>query len=872
MIVGLMLLAALAGAAQRQARVLTGSVSDTSGMALAGAEVDVVCGGRRGSTVADAAGHFSIEGVPVERCVVVAAHEGFHPSRQVVDLRDPDEGAVNLRLGVRQFSSQVLVTPGRGVEEESARIPQGTSVVSRAELDARPYTAVTQAFKEEPGVLAQQTTASQGSPILRGFTGQRNLYLLDGIRYNTAAWRDGPSQYLAWLPVAELDHAEIVRGPGSALYGSDAMGGAVALFSVMPGLGTSPRVLASGGVAVGGANTLRGADGMVGLERHRLSLQLGASAASSSDLRPGGEVDSHAAVTRFLGLPSSAIGPVLEQTGFDQVAGFGAVRAAMGGGVLTASYRHATQSGAHRYDQELGGNGRYLSAFEPQALDFGLVRVTLPINAWVDALSASVSVNRQADGRREQARPAARIDAQSNTTTAIGYQVQATRAFSPRAEATFGADVYDEYIAGERTLIEPSGAVSPARPDIPDGTRYTSLGAYWQQTADLIPGRLTVRGGLRFGRFAFGSREDAAFGVPEEHVVTTDTTFNAAAVVVLSPSVNATLSVSRGFRAANAFDFGGIGLSGGAGFEIAPSRAVSLGGERGSTDGATALGTGEAIGTLGPEALLAYEAGLRWQSGRVSGSATVFDLELHDQIERRTVIFPGTVVGEDLAGYAIVRQDAVGRAYVAGEARPIVSRVNVSRARVVGLEAHLDLRVTSALTARAWASAASGKEIEAGRPLRRMPPVLGGASARWQAAARRWWVEATLLAAAAQHRLSDGDLGDARIGATRTPSSIAGFFNGTATDRGLVRDGRLVATGETLAQVQARVLGGAALLPLYTETPGFAVLGLRAGVALGSRAEAILVAENLADSNHRLHGSGVDEPGVNATLRLRLKF
>ena len=75
--------------------------------------------------------------------------------------------------------------------------------------------------------MAQQTTSSQGSPVLRGFTGQRNLYLIDGVRYNTAAWRDGPSQYLAWLPAAEVGHIEIVRGPASAQYGSDALGGTV---------------------------------------------------------------------------------------------------------------------------------------------------------------------------------------------------------------------------------------------------------------------------------------------------------------------------------------------------------------------------------------------------------------------------------------------------------------------------------------------------------------------------------------------------------------------------------------------------------------------------------------------------------------------
>ena len=88
-----------------------------------------------------------------------------------------------------------------------------------------------------------------------------------------------------------------------------------------------------------------------------------------------------------------------------------------------------------------------------------------------------------------------------------------------------------------------------------------------------------------------------------------------------------------------------------------------------------------------------------------------------------------------------------------------------------------------------------------------MPPGLGGATLTWQPSGGRWWVEGTMLAATKQDRLSDADIGDARIGASRTPASIAAFFNGTAVDRGLVRSGILVATGETLAQVQSRVLG-----------------------------------------------------------------
>jgi len=126
--------------------------------------------------------------------------------------------------------------------------------------------------------------------------------------------------------------------------------------------------------------------------------------------------------------------------------------------------------------------------------------------------------------------------------------------------------------------------------------------------------------------------------------------------------------------------------------------------------------------------------------------------------------------------------------------------------------------------------------------------------------------------AAAQTHFNSGDLTDARIGATRTRTSIANYFNGTATDRGLVRGGVLLRTGETLAQVQQRVLGDAASAPLYASAAGFMVFGARAGFELSSHLEAIVIGENLSDRNYRLYGSGADSPGANVQLRLRYRF
>lgn len=851
---------------------LTGQVVDASGAALAGATVTAVCNEQRISVQTDAAGSYRIDVAPGSRCHITASLDGFVNGQSSADLTS-QRTMVDFKLSMRPFVSQIVVTPGRGATEDTAHVAQVATVVDRAGLETRPYTIVTQALKEEAGVLAQQTTASQGSPILRGFTGQRNLYLIDGVRYNTAAWRDGPSQYLAWLPPGDIERIELVRGPASAQYGSDAMGGTVGVFAPSMTSNLASRFGGNVGVTLGAANQLRTSDVSANYMSTGLSLRAGASVGEADDLRAGGGIDSHAAVTRFLGIPSSEIGNKLQNTGYTQSGLWAAGRVPAGDARgLSFSYRHSDISGDHRYDQEMGGNGQYRSEFGPQVLDFGFVRYESAQQKFFDEVSATFSINRQDDGRLTQARPGQRIDEQANITAAYGYSAQATRAMSSRSRALFGGEVFDEYIDGWRRLNEPNGTVVRARPDIPDNTRYRSLGLFWQQDADLIPNRLSVRGGIRYGHFRFTSEADPTLGVPGQEIPTSDTTFQASGVYSVTPSLTLTVSASRGFRAANAFDFGAIGLSGGAGFEISPQRAIELGGVRGSTDGATAVSTGQRVGGLGPESLMAYEAGLRWQSSRLSASLNVFDLEFDDAIERRTLIFPASIVGQDLAGYAVIRQDDLGRAYVAGEARPIVTRVNVSRSRTRGYEGEANVRLTSFLRTRAWASMARGTELETGLPRRRMPPGMGGASVTWQPVAARWWIEGTMIAATPQNRLSDGDIGDARIGASRTPGSMASFFNGTAVDRGLVRDGRLVSTGETLGQVQQRVLGGSTLLAMFTETPGFVVFGARAGIKLGSHVDLTFIGENLGDRNYRLHGSGVDEPGINVIARLRARF
>ncbi len=853
---------------------VSGRVVDPLGSPVPGARLTVACGPDTRLARADPGGEFSVGGLPAVVCRVTAAAPLFRSSHVDVDLGIRPSADVQLTLEIQTFASDVVVTPGRGREEESFDLPEAVSVTAREELDSRPLHLLPQALREEIGVLLQQTTTAHASPFIRGFSAQRIVSLIDGVRLNTSTFRTGATQYLGWIAPGVVQRMEVVRGPGSVQYGSDALGGAVNVVSFRPPLSPAgTRVSGSLEGQVGSADLSGGLDVGAMVQMPSFAFRVGGATRRIDDLRPGRGRDSHAAVTRFLGLPSTTVDTRLPRTGFAQTGGHFVGSARLDdAATLDLLYLHEAQRGVRRYDRELGGDGLHRSEFDPQRLDFGVIRYTRPAARGLRDVTAAVSFNRQQDDRLEQARPTSRLARQDSRVTALGYQAQATRPLGADHDLTFGGELYDEYFGTAGVFEDPlTGDRETVRPRIPDDTRYQSLGVFAQDATTLASGAVSLRGGVRYGRFVFRTRPDESLGVEAERVTADALTFSSGAVIRLGDRLNATAAVSRGFRAANALDLGAIGISGG-GFEIAPSNAARLGAETGSSDGAGATSTGRRVGQLGPETLYAFELGLKLRTPTVTAAITAFDLELRDVIQRRTAIFPTPVVGQAIGGYEIVRQDEAGRAFVAGDPRPIVTRVNVDRARVRGLEGDLSAWLGESWVVGGRFSTASGRDLDSGDPFRRMPPPLGGVRARFEPTGREHWLEAHAAFAWRQTRLSPGDLSDARIGAHRSRGSIAGFFDGTATDLGLVQNGVLVATGETLEEVQTRVLGPADAAPFFTSSPGFLVLGARGGYRLAAGIDLTVLLENLTDRNHRWHGSGVDAPGFDLQVKARYRF
>jgi hemoglobin/transferrin/lactoferrin receptor protein len=344
------------------------------------------------------------------------------------------------------------------------------------------------------------------------------------------------------------------------------------------------------------------------------------------------------------------------------------------------------------------------------------------------------------------------------------------------------------------------------------------------------------------------------------------------------------LSISRGFRAPHMTDLGTLGLTG-SGFEVAAPDVASFNGFVGTTADANAVSTGDPVEQLGPETSVQYEASVGYRHRIWRTDFTIFVNNIHGNIQKQALILPAGAVGQSLGGQPITSQNANGAVFVPLSTIPVLVRANFDEARVWGIEHSAQARLGSQVTLNTAFTYLHARDTTTDLP----PNIEGGTPApvgyvtvRWTSKSVRWWVEPYSGFAWKQSNLSTLDLGDRRTGSGRSRASIQAFFNNGARARGWIGPGAdnapgtaddvLIATGETLAQVQNRVLGvGVNSSSLFTAVPAYAMIGVRAGFRVRPH-EIVVDAENITDENYRGISWGVDAPGFGVAVKYIVRF
>ena len=128
---------------------------------------------------------------------------------------------------------QVIVTAARVPEPEDQSFFSVT-VLTRADIEARQVSSVADLLADLAGVNIDSTggLGQQSSVFIRGADSDHTLLLIDGVRVGSATLGSAPFEI---IPLEQIDHIEVVRGPRSTLYGSDAVGGVIQIFTRQAG-------------------------------------------------------------------------------------------------------------------------------------------------------------------------------------------------------------------------------------------------------------------------------------------------------------------------------------------------------------------------------------------------------------------------------------------------------------------------------------------------------------------------------------------------------------------------------------------------------------------------------------------------------------
>ena len=604
--------------------------------------------------------------------------------------------------------------------ESAYDVPQAVTVVGEAELRKRTGQTNADLLHGDVGTFVQQTTPGQALVIVRGLKGSEVLHMVDGFRLNDAFLRNAPNQYPALIEPLMIEQIEVVHGPASVLYGSDAMGGVVQMLSPQTrysesGWDQSARLRTRYASADSSSITRVEYAG----NSDRFSIQGGATYQDVNLLRVGGD------------------GRVLPFTAYtsrfaDAKIGFMAAE----GHELIASFQYARQPKTPRFDELFPGFGQTKPGsaeflFKPQERYFAQLKYKFDVGtAAFDR--GSISIGRQdiVDDRLNRDFGTVNRDLEDNASELIGLTAQFEKTLGAHY-FVYGFERYDDEVSSARRRVNISTGVLSARPSrYPNGSTMDSSGIFVSDDWNASD-RLDISAGLRYSQIEIDLPPVInGTGVSlSPNKLTGNLGFN----FELTEGLRLVGNYGRGFRAPNVFDLGTFGTRPGNRFNIPNAN-------------------------LKPETVDSIDVGLKLQQGPWLGELIAYKSRYQDKI---TSVETGALTP---TGQVVVQSQ------------------NATRLDLHGIEAGVKFINDGPWSAYASATLTRGTEKLgiAEYDADRIPPLFGKVGADYRLTGV-WTLSAYSFFAARQDRLSPRDLTDPRVNPAGTAgyatTNIAATWN-----------------------------------------------------------------------------------------------
>lgn len=180
-------------------------------------------------TISDADGHYQIKGLPSGKFLVVYKMLGFQSL--TLQLMIKGETVQNAEMETSAIEAQEVTVTGTSQSTELKENPLAISTINQQSLFQNTSTNLIDNISKKPGINQISTGAAISKPVIRGLGYNRVVVLNNGIRQEGQQWGD---EHGIEIDEFSVDRVEIIKGPGSLMYGSDAIAGVVNFLPMNP--------------------------------------------------------------------------------------------------------------------------------------------------------------------------------------------------------------------------------------------------------------------------------------------------------------------------------------------------------------------------------------------------------------------------------------------------------------------------------------------------------------------------------------------------------------------------------------------------------------------------------------------------------------
>lgn len=470
--------------------------------------------------------------------------------------------------------SKIIISVSKW-QQDKKEVPKKVVSIDRKEIQfGAPQTAA-DLLEKSGKIFVQKSQLGGGSPMIRGFSTNRLLISVDDVRMNNAIFRDGNIQNVISIDPFNVNNTEVILGPGSVIYGSDAVGGVMNFYTKTPQLSWNEKTIFTGnaGLRYASANTEKTGhvDFNIGLKKWAFLTSI--SHSDFDDLRMGRNGrDTYLRpeyVVRINGEDAVVTNgnPLLQRfTGYSQINAAQRIKLVPDDiWEFDLGLHYSATSNVPRYDRLLQYRGNSLRYgdwyYGPQKWFMSNLQIQKKgNNTFYDNVKFTNAFQHFEESRYSRLFQEEILNGTEEKVDAISSNVDFEKTVNPKVKVFYGLEyVYNKVHSKGFDKNINTDQITEAPSRYPDGATWQSIAAYTSLEYKLNP-KFTIQSGLRYNHILIDTDFDTTFfPFPFTEASTNTGAFTGSVGFSWLPkNWQITANIGTAFRAPNIDDIGKV--------------------------------------------------------------------------------------------------------------------------------------------------------------------------------------------------------------------------------------------------------------------------------------------------------------------------